>query len=177
MKQIANEGQGFQHAQLPAQSFAEANNGQLVADAIMAVVAAIQSATEAAWSSWVPTFTNLSGGTLNYAKFKQVGKTVHYRIGYTLGGAGVAGSVTFSLPVAASTSYLDGSPIGRIRFQDTGTGNSYGIVQYVSATANGLMVIEVASGTYLSGTVLSSTAPHTWANTDTISITGSYEAA
>ena len=37
----------------------------------------------AAWQSWTPTFTNMSGGTLNYAKYHQIGKTIHFRLKYT----------------------------------------------------------------------------------------------
>lgn len=126
------------------------------------------------WQDWTPTLGNLSGGTLNYAKYIQIGKTVHYRLAYTLAGAGVAGSVTFSLPVT-SIAYVGSAIIGRIRFQDTGTGNTYGVVQY-SSTTTGLMVVETANATYLTGSVLSSTVPHTWASTDIISVTGTYEA-
>jgi len=31
-----------------------------------------------AWVSWVPTFTNLTGGTLTYAKYTRVGKTITF---------------------------------------------------------------------------------------------------
>src|SRR5262249_19012047 len=46
-----------------------------------------------AWSSWVPTFTNLTGGNLNYADYLQIGKTVFFKIKYTLTGANISGSV------------------------------------------------------------------------------------
>lgn len=132
-----------------------------------------------AWQSWVPTFVNLSGGTLNFAKYIQIGKTVLYRWKYTLAGAGVAGDVTFTLPVAAHSNYSTTavSPMGDVNFRDTGTDNFYGQVKWSSS---GIAVIRAmaAGGTYLTNnTALSSTVPFTWANTDEIYAQGHYEAA
>lgn len=128
-----------------------------------------------AWQDWTPNLTNISGGTLNYAKYIQIGKTVHFRLAYTLGGAGVAGSVGFDLP-ETSVTYLGSAVIGHARFQDTGTTAYYGRVQYTSTTT-ATVAAELASGTYTAATAISSTIPHTWASTDILSVTGTYEAA
>lgn len=129
-----------------------------------------------AWQSWTPTFTNLSGGTITTAKYAQIGKTVFYVLKYTLAGAGVAGSVTFTLPVTANANFDVAQVIGTTRFEDTGTGVSFGVVDVASSTT-GRMLVYSTGGTYLTPTALSSTIPHIWANTDIIRIVGSYEAA
>lgn len=133
----------------------------------------------AAWQSWTPTFVNLSGGTLNFAKYTRIGKTIFFRWKYTLGGAGVAGDVTFTLPVAEHSDYSTAavSPMGDVNFRDTGTDNLYGQIKWSSS---GIAVIRAmaAGGTYLANnTALSSTVPFTWANTDEIHAQGRYEAS
>src|SRR3990167_6616892 len=84
-----------------------------------------------AWQSWTPTLVNLSGGTLNFAKYTRVGNTVFCRFRYTLGGAGVAGSVTISVPVTAAAEYGTGSNVvGTVNLNDTGTAGYYGMVYF-----------------------------------------------
>lgn len=133
-----------------------------------------------AYTSWTPTFVNLSGGTLNYSKYTQVGKTVYYIWKYTLAGAGVAGAVTFTLPVTAHadevTATIGGNSQGVVRLDDTGTNSVYGTVDFTSTTVARVLV-WTAGSTYLQNTVLSSTVPHTWASTDIIYVKGSYIAA
>ncbi len=133
--------------------------------------------TTYAFSSWVPTWVNLSGGATTYAKYVQIGKTVFYRILYTLGGAGVAGSVTFTLPVTANSNYtVARSMIGQCHFNDTGTGSAPGNVR-LETTGTGLLLAQGSAATYVTNELLSSTVPFTWANTDVIGIQGFYEAA
>lgn len=128
------------------------------------------------WSAWVPTFSGLSGGTLNVARYIQTGKTVDFYWKYTLAGAGVSGDVTFSLPVTASSSATVDTAIGLATYTDTGTGNAVGITEIATTTTAQIVVLN-AAGTYLVKTILSSTIPFTWANTDIIYVTGRYEAA
>lgn len=130
------------------------------------------------WQDWTPTLTNLSGGTQTYAKYIQIGKTVHFRFRYTLAGAGVAGSVSFTLPVTAAFSGgLTTTMNGLVNLSDTGAAMYSGIMLFTNDTTVNIRVL-LASGTYVSNdTVLSSTVPHTWANTDTITAMGTYEAA
>lgn len=128
------------------------------------------------WKDWTPTLTNLAGGTLNYAKYTQIGKTVHFRLQYTLGGAGVSGNVVITLPVT-SIDYLTGNyDIGLANCADTGTGNFAGVIKWVSTTTARPLVIQ-SGGTYASYGALSSTVPFTWASTDILTISGTYEAA
>jgi len=134
------------------------------------------------WESWTPTFTNLSGGTLNYAKYTLIGKTVNFKIKYTMAGANVAGSVTVTVPVDAATDYAGSAenrePLGNVIFRDAATAVFLGLIYFSGTTrTNFLIVANNASGTYLSATAISSTIPFTWAATDTLQISGTYEAA
>src|SRR5690606_38953756 len=55
-----------------------------------------------AWSSWTPTLLGFSGTpTVSYAKYKQIGKTVHVIIGVS--GTSNSGGKTFTPPVPAAT--------------------------------------------------------------------------
>jgi hypothetical protein len=135
------------------------------------------SGTSWVWQTWSPTYVNLSGGTTSYAKYTQTGKTVRYALAYTLAGAGVAGAVTFTLPVTATSAGLDtNQPIGETNLVDTGTAVYFGPVLQSSATVAIIRVYN-AAGTYLTSTALSSLIPHTWAATDIIYAWGEYQAA
>lgn len=131
-----------------------------------------------AWTTWTPTFVNLSGGTLNFSKYTQIGKTIHYRIKYTLAGAGVAGAVTFTLPVNAHADYSNANEImdatGSV-FDANGALHNI-IVRWASASTFSILVDNV-SGSYGQSSNLSSTVPFTWASGDFITVNGTYEAA
>lgn len=121
------------------------------------------------WFNYTPTFGSLSGGTLTNALFSVVGKTMNIRFTYTLTGANVSGSVTFSPPTATASYGAAGNGIvGGAKYGDTGSIDYYGPVIWSTTTAFILRVWN-ASGTYLNNTDLSSTIPHTWASTDVIS--------
>lgn len=131
-----------------------------------------------AWQTWSPTLTNLSGGAQTYAKYIQVGKTVHFRFKYTLGGAGVAGLIGFTLPVAPASGYGtdDGETANiTVLFKDTGTAVFPGFATFAPASRIDLNVIQ-ANSTDAFLTASSSTRPHVWANTDIIVVAGTYEA-
>ena len=138
--------------------------------------AKLQSGTGSgwAWSSWTPTLTNLSGGTLNYAKYIQVGKTVHWRLKYTLAGAGVTGLPRITLPVTAHSDYVSFDHFDMTgQFQDA-TGFIWQAFGYLASTS----AFDVGYlNTSLNFAVTSSTAPFTWAVSDSIKLSGTYEAA
>jgi len=131
-----------------------------------------------AWGDWVPTLTNLSGGTLTFAKFTQEGKTIKFRLKYVLAGAGVAGAVTFTLPVTAATQYgTSNHQIGHGILDDGGATFYQGVCYLAASTTVATIRVLNASATYGTLTALSSTIPFTWASTDVIQIQGEYEAA
>lgn len=61
-----------------------------------AVAAAINN-NEGAWTSYTPTFTNVTGGVCT-AYYRLVGKTVDIRVVMSAGSATAAGSIQISLP-------------------------------------------------------------------------------
>lgn len=122
------------------------------------------------WFDWTPTFTNLSGGTLDFARYLQTGKLISFRWQYTLGGAGVSGPVSFTLPVTTHISYSINSAIGIARLNDATSVDYFGEIEWLSSTSG----VVVYTGPPLSN--LSSVNPFVWANNDVIGAWGSYEA-
>ncbi len=137
-----------------------------------------ESSSTWTWQSWTPTLTNLSGGTLTFAKYIQVGKTVHFRFRYVLGGAGVGTTPTITLPVAASSDYdTSGSDTSTMQvtgqLNDVTGGRWIPVLGFTSSTVVAVFYIN-SSPTWAT---VSATTPFTWASGDIIEIYGTYEAA
>lgn len=134
----------------------------------------------AAYSSWTPTWTNLTvgNGTVT-AVYKQVGKTVRGRIAIVFGSTtSISGDVSFDLPVtrAAMAGTNNVSPLGCARFYDAGVAGYEGAVHNAS-TSTASIRVWAASGAYVTAALLSSTVPFTWGTSDEISAEFEYEAA
>jgi hypothetical protein len=128
--------------------------------------------------NWTPTFTNVSGGTIGYAKFHMIGKMIFFRMKYTLAGAGISGEVIFSTPVTMSSDYTSETPIaGSAGFVDAGAAAYPARVEANSTTT--IMVRPLKSdATYATvSTPASATVPFTFGNTDFFWAAGSCEAA
>lgn len=137
----------------------------------------IKDASEA-WTSWVPTLVALSGGTM-VAKYKQIGKTVHFKFKYTLAGAGVGTSPTFTPPVTPHADELPSAGyniVGGGNILDSGTANFYVRVGFTSTNEVNIL-IEGASSAYVTPGGMTASVPFVWASGDTIYVRGSYEAA
>lgn len=130
-----------------------------------------------AWASWTPTWTNVSGGTLNFARYNQIGKTVYCRLKYTMAGAGIAGEVSFTLPITAHadfTASLTGETMdSTVSLIDAGVAYNIGAVLYKSTTTAYIRCINGSTQMV----AMSSTVPFTWGATDFIQASFSYEAA
>lgn len=130
-----------------------------------------------AWTSWVPSFTNftLGNGTITYAKYCQVGKSIFYRLKIVLGSTSVMGiSPIFSLPVTASSSYVAGDITHMTgELQDFTGARWFATFYYQTSTT-----VEI---TYLNASAnivgITATAPFTWAVSDNLALNGVYEAA
>lgn len=139
------------------------------------------TAIQAAWTTYSPTWTNLSvgNGTVT-ARYRQIGTLVETRITIVFGSTtSISGAVSVSLPVTratyAGTAGL--TALGLARFFDTSGGAaSEGAAMNVSTTTVRLQVWK-SDGTYLTSADLSSTVPFTWATGDEINVQFSYEAA
>lgn len=131
------------------------------------------------WTNWTPTFTNVSGGTLNVARCVKVGKTVFFKLQYTLAGAGISGAITFTLPSTANESSNDyQKPLGTAMIVDAGTALYDAKTVFSDSTYTKATIRAVnASGTYSTLTNISSTVPFTWGSGDFFSVEGMYEEA
>lgn len=124
-----------------------------------------------AWDDWTPTLVNLSGGTITYAKYKKVGRTVNIRFKYTLAGAGVAGDVTMTLPVTAAAYGAGDICAGATHHLDANGNDRVGLCRFNSTTVVNILTCNT-SGTPIA---LSSTEPFTWASGDNITVGFTYE--
>lgn len=129
------------------------------------------------WSSYTPAWTTdggtqpaLGDGALT-GYYKQIGKTVFVRVKLNCGASTTFGTGTFqfSLPVSAS------SPDG-IQFPCSILDNS---VNWYTGTVNGTYTGATNKSAILintsPATTVSSTAPFTWGNLDSLQFNGSYE--
>lgn len=126
------------------------------------------------WTSWTPTYNNISGGTVEFAEYTQIGKTVHFKINRTV--TSVSGDVTITLPVTAPAATNTATPIGTVLFTDNGAAVYTGVVTQESTSTMKLRAIA-AGGTYASTANVSSSVPFSWGSGDLISLHGTYEAA
>jgi hypothetical protein len=113
---------------------------------------------------------NLENGTLT-GRYKAIGKTVFVKIHMQAGSSTTFGSGywRFSLPVAA---YSTTSVVLSATYLDNGT-QWYGGVATTEYDSNTAYVVPVTAS---SGTV-TPTIPFTWAETDSLTLCGSYESA
>jgi hypothetical protein len=138
---------------------------------------AYENAT-AAWSTWTPTLTNLtvSGGSLT-SKYRQVGKTVDFRLKFVFGaGSAVGTQPQFSLPANIAADYAAvafGSAIGGGVLLDSGVSTRPAFLLVQSATT---LLITSLNATPVF-TDITATVPFTWNAPDSIFVWGTYEAA
>lgn len=130
----------------------------------------------ASWQSWTPTFTNLSGGTLNYAVYQQIHKTVFFQFKYTLGGAGISGRPNFTVPVTMATRSAASQDVLNCNAEYNGPIAYNGGVAWVDANTLTMYCFKV-DATYSSYASVSATIPFTWGSGHFILIRGYYEAA
>jgi hypothetical protein len=135
-----------------------------------------------AWTSYTPTITAdgggfaLNNGTLT-GRYKQVGKTVFFKLKFVFGSTTTAGSGhwNFSLPVTAydsdftfSASILDD---GVAWHGGIGNGN------YTGSTSNFVVITTSPSASITTWVPVGNGGPFTWGTADNITVSGSYEAA
>ena len=138
----------------------------------------VQVITPGSWVAFTPTFANftLGNGTVS-ARFIRIGRTVIVRMNLTLGSTSSMGSFpNFALPVSASSNYS--FPVfssGNLIIEDTGSRNFLGKMRLTSTTTADF-VFDSVSGSSLTNSFLSSTAPMTWAATDKFDLQIIYEA-
>jgi hypothetical protein len=142
-------------------------------------------AQNVAWTSWTPTWTNLTvgNGTVT-AKYQQIGKTVICNLVIVLGStSSVTGTVAFTVPVTAASRYgTDLYVPGKSYMEDVGVNGYHGGV--FNSTATGTVsttvfrpFVLITSGAYAVDTAVGTTVPFTFATGDKIGCSFEYEAA
>lgn len=131
------------------------------------------------WTSWSPTWTNLTvgNGTVT-AKYIQTGKTVTALIGFVFGStSSISGSVSFTLPITSvSYSSFADMALGFCRMAQPGTQNVTGSFNWSSTTSGEIFYFN-ASSTALKDVSINSTSPFTWTTGNYFSGIFIYEAA
>lgn len=128
-----------------------------------------------AWTSYTPTFTNLTVGNGSYtARYCQIGKNVDVFFKFTFGSSSSISSFpTISVPVNFA---YTGVMLGDNSYVDSGA-TFYNGTNFVASASTIWMGAIVTSNPYGSVGVLSSTVPFTWGTADEIVIRLRYEAA
>lgn len=119
-----------------------------------------------AWPSWTPTWTNLTiGNGVVSAKYRQVGKTVDYRVKVTFGSTtALTGTPTFTLPVTPHADYIFDDQFGPGDALNFGVSSSSVKVRY---NGSGIVRVDVQP-----------TVPFTFGASDNFSVGAfTYEAA
>jgi hypothetical protein len=130
---------------------------------------------ETAWTSYTPTWTNLTVGNATQAfRYKQIGKTVFVTGLITLGStSSVTGLIQFTNPVNHNTSNLQWVNTNVLLYRG---GFNIGYM-YPNGTGAWYVRALNSSTTYLSSSDTSSTVPGTWTTGDFITVQYVYEAA
>ena len=126
-----------------------------------------------AWQYWTPTLTNHTG-TINSARYTQIGKTVHFDLRVTI--TAVTGGLVFTLPVTGKAGVIENDRIflSSLHMFDAGTAHHWGILTGGSTTNTVELWYKNGTST---ATITSATGPFTWAAGDVYVATGTYEAA
>lgn len=146
--------------------------GEVVTAALLNVhvrdnLSAIGSPT---WATYTPTLTGFTG-SVSHARWTQIGKTVHVdvRIGWS---TTTAGTLYVSLPTAQSAAAALSNMIGSSGAYDASATTYYtGGCFYETGNQRAYFVVSGATAPF------SGTAPMTWATSDVLWLTATYEAA
>lgn len=132
-----------------------------------------------AWTSWTPSWTNLTvgNGTVS-AKYIAAGKLIIGRLALTWGSTtSASGAVSVSLPATASSEYVtDKVFFGNVRLEDAGVTSTAGYFRLRTTTTVDIVAMNAAS-TYINFAAVSNTVPWTWGTGDNMHAQFMYEAA
>jgi len=138
-----------------------------------------------AWTAFTPTWSGLTvgNGVYNTSHYTLVGKTIHVAIDFTLGStSAVTGDLRVDVPVQISRKNIESTGLLYCSFSDTGTTTLPAFATPSTAFANRFLLryFLTFAGTNpvtVGQAQASATAPFTWASTDKISFSGTYEVA
>lgn len=148
-------------------------------DAMFLTAKALADATGgklgAAWTAYTPTLTNITiGNGTKTGAYCRIGKLVYFIATFNYGSSGsaVGTNPAMSLPVTAKSPDFH---VCEVRLY-AGAGVFLGR-GFLNDTANVTFYSYAVSGTHIVYEVVGATAPGTWANGNSISVAGVYEAA
>jgi len=137
--------------------------------------------TSWAWQTWTPSWTNLTvGNGVTKAKYCKIGKTLVARLNLLFGTTtSITGAIGLAVPATPHSDYglTKYVPIGKALYVDEGS-NVYLGTPYLQLSTSSISLGTLgAAGTYVNAANVGVTAtvPHTWANTDAISLELMYE--
>ena len=125
-----------------------------------------------AWTAYTPTLTNTTA-PITVARYVKIGKTIHFYVVLTLTGAQVTGLPGIALPPFAMLS--TGAGNFEVKLIDAGV--IYPGVGVAGTTARVDCYTSNAAGLYIQVLATTSIVPFTWAATDQIIVSGTYESA
>jgi hypothetical protein len=130
----------------------------------------------AAWTSWTPTWTNLTvGNGILTARYVKVGKFVAFNLQLVFGSTTAITGTDVSASVPVSQAAANGVFSGSGLFLDTGTAV---IPAFVEISGGQIYMRGIRTdATYASWALLTTTVPFTWTTNDAIRASGIYEAA
>ena len=128
------------------------------------------------WTTWTPTWTNLTvGNGTVVARYQQIGKTINYFLQFTMGStSAVTGRIIWTYPIQPAQVYAGG--LGNAILVDQGVGAYAGIIGAWSAT-QAFLAATGSSATYTTEQPTSATVPFTWATNDFFFLNSSFEVA
>lgn len=132
------------------------------------------------WTSWTPTWTNLTvGNAIQTSKYTQVGKQITCRLSIVLGTTSAVGTaIFFSLPVTAVSypNIASDVDMAGTAFLTAAATLNVGLVT-IADTTTARVYLTGAAATYVSITDITATTPGIWANGSSITAIFTYEAA
>jgi hypothetical protein len=129
-----------------------------------------------AWTSFTPTWTNLTvGNGTGVYKYQQIGKQVFARYKFTLGSTSAMGTnPNVTLPINPASG-SGGFSSYTLSLTDVGVGGFNG---NVSEDTNKLYLsVGITSGSFLNGGTITATTPFTWVTGDFLTFDVYYEVA
>lgn len=140
-------------------------------------VADLAFATADAWDPYTPvlggTGVAINNGTIT-GSYVQIGKTVHFTAKVVMGTTTSYGSGAWTITVPVTPLNKGRVPLN-VLMADLSAGTLYQGLCYILNTATGTLVrISATTGAQ---TAINATSPFTWASTDELVVSGTYEAA
>ena len=167
---LTTKGDLFTFTTVDARLGVGANNQILTADSAQATGMKWGSG---AWTTWTPTFSNLTvGNGTTTARYQQTASTINFSLKFVFGStSAMLGSPNFTMPIAAASVAAFSCYI-----LDIGVASYAATGYFPVGSSLYLDLIDTTSSRALSAP-FSATSPFTWGSGDFFSISGSYEVA